>query len=125
MHHLRTLLLALLITISIHIGTTPPNKPKPKPKQQDLIYGSLLHPTSSYQNQDNTAVTCTPTFSNGQTVCVAILARHDLEIVDGSPGLVYVVYSYYVQAAWLKEWVLLAVRWGIVLDLVGGLQFQG
>ncbi|PVH82661.1 hypothetical protein DL98DRAFT_619008 [Cadophora sp. DSE1049] len=115
---LRTLLIALLLTITLHFSTKLMNRPS----QEYLIYSSLP-PTSHYQ--ENIVITCTPIFSNGQTICVAVIGRYNLDIVDDSPGLVYNVYSYYVETGWVTEWVLLAVRWGVVLELVGGLQFWG
>ena len=122
MHHLlRTLLLALLLTVTLRLSPTLTNKSSHRYYTSTTQYRSELH------SRDSLSITCTPTFSNGQAICVAVIGW----VGDGWDAAVARERKlgsfrlYYVEAEWVKEWVLLAVRWGIVLDLVGGLQFWG
>lgn len=126
MHHLlRALLLALLLTITLRLSSIPTPNPSRQHHIHIHIHNHSIPISPPSHHPESLTVTCTPLFSNGRAICAAVIGQYNHEVADGSPGLMYKTCTYYVEAEWVKEWVLLAVRWGIVLDLVRGLQFWG
>lgn len=91
MRHLLRTLLALLLTITLRLSSTPISRTS----HQYLIHihTHSIPLSSPSHHQGSRTITCKPILSSRQSICVVIIGRYNHEVPDKSPGLMYKAYT--------------------------------